>query len=169
MMNKLFSYFAKPKAKKQSVAYRAQEIWWCSFPSHTNAAVERPVLVFRTLGDDAFWALPLTSRASANETPFYFLTSLRGANRKAALAQMRVLKSDQLIRRLGKISSRQFTAVNAAIMEFLAETSPVQPVARLKQTHSTSNRRTPHQAPLVARTARRYSAPASFQSAYALR
>lgn len=41
---------------------------------------------------------------------------------------MRVLRSDQLVRKLGKISDRQFASVNVAVMEFLAETNPIRPV-----------------------------------------
>src|SRR3989344_5939064 len=111
MFKHISHWFSKPKYPRK-VAYRAQEIWWCSVPSATDAAAEKPVLVFRTLGTDTFWGLPLTSRASTKEKPFYFLASLKGVHRTAALSQMRMLRSDQLVRKLGKISDRQFASVN---------------------------------------------------------
>jgi mRNA-degrading endonuclease toxin of MazEF toxin-antitoxin module len=132
MFKHISHWFSKPKYHPKKVAYRAQEIWWCSVPSATDAAAERPVLVFRTLGTDTFWGLPLTSRANTKEKPFYFLASLRGAHRTAALSQMRMLRTDQLIRKVGKISDRQFASVNVAVMEFLAETNPVRP-ARVRR------------------------------------
>lgn len=132
MFKQLSHIFSKKPKREREVKYRTQEIWWCSVPSSTDAAAERPVLVFRTLGTDTFWGLPLTSRASGKETPFYFLTSLKGTNRAGTLSQMRMLRKDQLVRRLGKISDRQFATVNLAVMEFLAETNPVKPVRQIR-------------------------------------
>lgn len=129
-MFKQLSHIFSKKPQPQKKSYRSQEIWWCSVPSATDAAAERPVLVFRSLGTDTFWGLPLTSRASTKEAPVYFLASLRGTNRTATLSQMRMLRSDQLIRKLGKISDRQFANVNVAVMEFLAETNPAKKAAR---------------------------------------
>ncbi|MFZ2555363.1 MAG: type II toxin-antitoxin system PemK/MazF family toxin [Minisyncoccia bacterium] len=124
MFKKIISLLGKVKTPKSGVAFRAQEIWWCSLPTETDAAAERPVLVFRTFGSTVFWGLPLGSRTVEKETPFYFLSSLRGKDRIAALSQMRTIDSSQLVRRLGKISSKQFEGVNAAIVQLLKETDP---------------------------------------------
>jgi mRNA-degrading endonuclease toxin of MazEF toxin-antitoxin module len=156
MFKHISHWFSKPKYHKK-VAYRAQEIWWCSVPSATDAAAERPVLVFRTLGTETFWGLPLTSRASTKEKPFYFLASLKGVHRTAALSQMRMLRSDQLLRKLGKISDRQFASVNVAVMEFLAETNPVRPTRAVRPTRV----RTPLPRPALT--------PRSFQPTYTLK
>lgn len=159
MFKQLSTFFSKKPQRAQEVKYRTQEIWWCSAPSATDAAAERPVLVFRTLGTDTFWGLPLTSRASGKEAPFYFLASLKGANRAGTLSQMRMLRKDQLIRKLGRISDRQFAAVNLAVMEFLAETNPVRP-ARARVRVKPVQLRTP-----LPRT----SAPRTFQPTYTLK
>jgi mRNA-degrading endonuclease toxin of MazEF toxin-antitoxin module len=159
MFKQLSHIFSKKTARVREVNYRAQDIWWCSVPSATDAAAERPVLVFRTLGTDTFWGLPLTSRASGKETPFYFLTSLKGANRTGTLSQMRMLRKDQLIRKLGRISDRQFATVNLAVMEFLAETNPVKPTKQIRP----SRMRTP-----LPRTPRYAQLPA-FKPAYTLK
>lgn len=124
-MMKTFLSLFKIKQPKREVFYRAQEIWWCALPTETDAAAERPVLVFRKFGSDVFWGLPLGSRAVQKETPFFFLASLRGKDRISALSQMRTLNASQLVRRLGKISSKQFEGVNAAVVQLLKETDPV--------------------------------------------
>lgn len=160
MFKRINAWLAKKPEAPRKVAYRTREIWWCSFPTPTDAGAERPVLVFRTLGTDTFWGLPLTSRASGTETPFYFLNSLRGENRTTALSQMRMLRSEQLIRRLGRISDRQFDIVNVAIMEFLAETNPVRPARQVRP----SRVRTP-----LPRTARQKPVISPFQPSYTLK
>lgn len=124
MFKKIISLLSTVKAPKSEAIFRAQEIWWCSLPTEIDAAAERPVLVFRTFGSTVFWGLPLGSRTTEKETPFYFLSSLRGKDRIAALSQMRTIDSSQLVRRLGKISSKQFEGVNAAIVQLLKETDP---------------------------------------------
>ncbi len=124
MFKKIISLFNTTKTPKRDALYHAQEIWWCSLPTETDAAAERPVLVFRKFGSDVFWGLPLGSRAREKETPFYFLSSLKGKNRMNALSQMRTLHTSQLVRRLGKINSKQFEGVNAAIVQLLRETDP---------------------------------------------
>jgi hypothetical protein len=118
MFKKFLKKMFGGKAKK-SVAYRAQEIWWAQ-----TGESESPVLVFRKLNGDMLWALPLTARAAGKNQPLYFLSSLKGKN-QAALSRMRVLRSHQLLRRLSKISDRQFGALNAAVLQSLSETDPL--------------------------------------------
>jgi hypothetical protein len=118
MIKQLFTWFKSP-AQKREVLFRAQEIWWCSLDGGT----EGPVLVFRKFNSGAFWGLPLSARTNGKEAPLYMLASLQGKS-QAALSRMRTLDSSQLVRRVGKISSRQFSVLNSKVVNLLQETDP---------------------------------------------
>lgn len=115
-----------PKEEKRRVLFRAQEIWWCSVEdAHTKTSQELPVLVFRKFENGTFWGLPLTPRNTESNQPFYVLVSFRGKSQAATLSRMRTIPASRLIRRLGKMSGRQFDALNARIFELLRETDPL--------------------------------------------
>jgi hypothetical protein len=58
---------------------------------------------------------------------------------------MRVLTSDALVRRVGKISAKQFEGVNASVLQFLAETTPTKPRVAVRSPYRIRPLRTPLQ------------------------
>ncbi len=144
MFTSLFKHLFKTSRRRPSVPapYRAQEIWWCALGEGEagKKGKEQPVLVFRKFGSDTFWGLPLSSRTDEKNPPFYFLVSLNSKNQSAALSQMRVLHATNLVRRLGKISTKQFADLNLAVNQLLHETDPLRkvPTPSVRKSVSTS-------------------------------
>ena len=110
--------------------FREQEISWCSLGANVGAEedgknefFERPVLIFRKFNREMFWALPMTSKKK--EGKFYFSFPLRSEDRTAILSQIRMLSGKRLIRRISKISDKQFILLDDSIRALLNETDPL--------------------------------------------
>ncbi|MEK7480565.1 MAG: type II toxin-antitoxin system PemK/MazF family toxin [Patescibacteria group bacterium] len=112
--------------KNQSPLFRDQEIWWCSLGANVgveedgkNELFERPILILRKFNREMFWALPMTSRKK--EGKFYCSFAFHNTERTAILSQLRTLSSKRLIRRVGKISDKQFDALRETITTLLTK------------------------------------------------
>lgn len=130
-MNKDFQNWHRLKseidADRISPLFREQEIWWCSLGANVgfeedgkNNLFERPVLVFRKFNKDLFLGFPMTSKKK--EGKYYFSLSLHGTERSVILSQIRVLSAKRLIRRLGKISDKQFLLLENSFVVLIKET-----------------------------------------------
>lgn len=128
MIKQITKWFTTPVRFESHPAFRAQEIWWCALGES-----EGPVLIFRKLNTNAVWALPLTSRTGG----LYVIPQGRGT-----LSRLRILDARQLLRRMGKMSGKQFATLNARVMLSLQETDPLRPrtpiVKRTPQTLRTA-------------------------------
>jgi len=116
-------------AKHKSPLFRKQEIWWCSLGANVgfeedgkNELFERPVLVFRKFNKELFLGLPMTSKKK--EGKYYCAINLHDIGRSAILSQIRVLSGKRLIRRLGKLSDKQFFALENSFILIIKETDP---------------------------------------------
>lgn len=58
------------------------------------------------------------------EGRFYYSFLMHDIERSAILSQLRVLSGKRLIRRLGKVSDKQFALVENAIIALINETDP---------------------------------------------
>ncbi len=112
---------AKIDAQHPSPLFREQEIWWCSLGSNVgteedgkNKLFERPVIVIRKFSKDMFWGVPATLQKK--EGVFYFTFTLFEQEQIALVSQIRTLSGKRLIRRMGKLSTRQFTALKDAVI-----------------------------------------------------
>lgn len=123
----------KSKVDEENILplFRAQEIWWCSLGANVgvetdgkNDLFQRPVVIFRKFNKEMFWGLPLTSKGKSDK-PFYFSISFHGGNVTAVLSQVRTLSAKRLIRRMGKLSDKQFSTLEKAMTDFLKETNPL--------------------------------------------
>lgn len=117
------------EAENKSLLFREQEIWWCSLGANVgfeedgkNELFERPVLIFRKFNKELFFAFPMTSKKK--EGKFYHSIHLHNIERSAILSQLRVLSIKRLIRRLGKISNKQFIGLENAFISLIKETDP---------------------------------------------
>ena len=102
--------------KERDILFHAQEVWWCSLGANVgveadgkNTLFERPVVVFRKLNSEMFWALPLTSKMK-DERPYHFKLTLQNRPQVILLSQMRVLSTKRLIRRLTSLSQNASSA-----------------------------------------------------------
>lgn len=109
--------------------YREQEVWWCSIGANVgfeqdgkNELFERPVLIFRKFNKEMFWALPMTSKNK--EGKFYHPIMLNGITRSIILSQLRLLSTKRLIRRVSKISDKEFGRIGKAIIDVI-KTDPL--------------------------------------------
>ncbi len=116
--------------RRDHVWYRAQEVWWCSFGVNVGREQDgkgekfyRPVLVFRKFKTQMFWAIPITSHQKIGI--FYHQFVLHNIRETAILSQLRILSEKRLVRRLGKISDREFLRLNIAFLSLLNETDPL--------------------------------------------
>ncbi len=106
-------------------AYSSREVWSYRHVDPTTRRVsEKPVLVFRKATDGMFWGLPLTNIGKKGK-PLY-VPRLKNGKKVSALSQMRTLKAERLLRRLGKAGEKEFGALSTAIVRLLAETTPLQ-------------------------------------------
>ena len=109
--------------------FHEREVWWCAIGANVGVeadgkhdSFERPVLVVRKFNKDMFWGVPFTSRARAGE---YFVKTAhdRGIS-WAALSQLRTWSSKRLLRKIGKISEHDFTAVVRGIGNLTKSETP---------------------------------------------
>ena len=107
--------------KAQCVLYREQEVWWSSIGINVgfeqdgkNELFERPVLIFRKFNKEMFWALPMTSKNK--EGKFYYSIMVNGIKRSIILSQLRLLSTKRLIRRVSKISDKEFERIEKAVV-----------------------------------------------------
>jgi mRNA interferase MazF len=110
--------------------FRELEIWWCSMGSNIgfeedgkNQLFERPVLVYRKFNKELFWGVPLTSKERTGR--FYYSFPLFNKKRTIVFSQLRILSGKRLIRRIGKISDKQFQLIEKALLYFINETDPL--------------------------------------------
>lgn len=115
--------------KDELIWFKEKEVWWCAFGANIgdeedgkNELYERPVLIFRKYNRRFFWGLPLTSKLI--DKRYYQKITLHDKNRSVILSQSRALSSKRLLRRIGKISSDQFSLVEDGIIKII-KTEPL--------------------------------------------
>src|ERR1043165_6943987 len=97
------------ESERTTSIFNQQEVWWCSLGANIgvemdgkNRLFERPVLVLHKFNRHMFWGLPLTSKQKTGR--FYHTFVLHGKEEFINFAQLRLLSSKRLIRRMGKVS-----------------------------------------------------------------
>ncbi len=99
-----------------NIYFQEQEIWWCSLGINIGVEVdgrhdsfERPVLIFRKFNSEMFWGLPVTAKNKVGK--FYYNFILHKREQTIIMSQIKALSSRRLIRRLGKLSDKQFLMI----------------------------------------------------------
>ena len=122
MLRKIFTWFASPHQGGETV-YRVREVWmYGHLDQKTWCVSHRPVLVFRKASDGMFWGLPLMN-AGTVEKPMY-VPRLKNGKKVSSLSQMRTLKAERLVQRLGQAEEKEFAILTNAVLRRLAETLP---------------------------------------------
>ncbi len=132
MIKTIVSWFTGSEEPKVELFYRSREVWTYRHTDPiTKRASTRPVLIFRKASDGMFWGLPL-AKTSTNGKALY-VPRLNG-KKVPVLAQMRTLKAERLVRKLGTAGEKEFGVLAASIVRVLAEAVPVpkRPVRRAK-------------------------------------
>lgn len=135
MVNTILSWFVSPHDIKVEPMFKAREIWsYTHLDPKTHRTKERPVLVYRKATDGMFWGLPLQNVGSKGKT--LYVPRMRNGKKVSALSQMRTLKAERLVRRLGVAGEKEFTALNASIVRLLAPEQPKKIVRRPERIYS---------------------------------
>lgn len=135
MVNTILSWFVGPHDIKVEPIFKVREVWsYTHIDPRTQRVVERPVLVYRKATDGMFWGLPLQN-VGKNGKKLY-VPRMRNGKKVSALSQMRTLKVDRLVRRLGVAGEKEFGALNASIVRLLAPERPKNIVRRREQIYS---------------------------------
>lgn len=81
-----------------------------------NELFERPVLIFRKVGREQFYGLPLTSKEKFG--PFYRLVSYGESAGNVCLSQLRVFSTKRLIRKIDVVNEEEFTDLQETFARF---------------------------------------------------
>jgi mRNA interferase MazF len=91
-----------------------REIWWCSIgvnigfeQNGTGEHFDRPVIVIRNFGKNAFWGAFLTSKMKSG--PYYFpIGIIEGRSASVILSQIRFIDTKRLIKKSGVLEEGAF-------------------------------------------------------------
>ncbi|MBI1813154.1 type II toxin-antitoxin system PemK/MazF family toxin [Candidatus Peregrinibacteria bacterium] len=129
-MQKLFDQWNSMKKKldaqedKRTVFFHEREVWWCSIGINVgvesdgkNDHFERPVLIVKKFNGYMLWVIPLTSKKRFGKH-YHRIAHDRGVS-FACLSQLRTISSKRLLRKIGMISTKEFTSVRACIASYI--------------------------------------------------
>lgn len=108
---------------KDSLYVKEREVWWISVGVNVGAEIdgkndlfERPVLIFRKVGREQFYGLPLTSKEKTG--PFYRLVHYGTSVGNVCLSQLRVFSSKRLIRKIDVVNEAEFYSLQETFAQF---------------------------------------------------
>lgn len=108
---------------QDSLYVKEREVWWISVGVNVGAEIdgknelfERPVLIFRKVGREQFYGLPLTSKEKSG--PFYRLVHCGDSAGNVCLSQLRVFSTKRLIRKIDVINEGEFAELQETFARF---------------------------------------------------
>lgn len=108
---------------QDSLYYKEREVWWVSVGVNVGAEIdgknelfERPVLIFRKVGRQQFYGLPLTSKEKSGS--FYRLVHYGESIGNACLSQLRVFSTKRLIRKIDVVTGDEFIELQETFARF---------------------------------------------------
>ena len=111
--------------KRNKVVYfQVRDVFWARpgenvgfEQSGKGSCFMRPILVFKKFNLHVFWGIPLTTQKKNGV--FYYSFELKGRRRSAILSQVRLFDARRLEQKIGKISKKDFNALEKAIQYLL--------------------------------------------------
>tara|TARA_B100000745_G_scaffold28234_1_gene18103 strand:+ start:328 stop:744 length:417 start_codon:yes stop_codon:yes gene_type:complete len=108
---------------QNSLYVKEREVWWISVGVNVGAEIdgknelfERPVLIFRKVGREQFYGLPLTSKEKSG--PFYRLVHYGESTGNVCLSQLRVFSTKRLIRKIEVVKEVEFKDLQDTFAQF---------------------------------------------------
>ena len=96
--------------------FHEREVWWCAIGANVGVEIdgkhhsfERPVLIIRKFNKEMFLGVPLTS--NEHDAQYHIKITHEHGSSWAVLSQLRTWSSKRLLRRIGKASEGDFTAI----------------------------------------------------------
>lgn len=110
---------------RESLYIKDREVWWVSVGVNIgteidgkNKLFERPVLIFRKIGREQFYGLPLTSKEKSGS--FYRLINYSGNFGNVCLSQLRVFSTKRLVRKIGVVREDDFFDLKNSFIHFFS-------------------------------------------------
>lgn len=114
----------KIATRQKTVFFTEREVWWCSLGKNIgheqdgkNYWFERPVLIIKKFNQSSFLAIPLSSKSRAN--PYHHQYTFRQIQRSAIFSQVRMLDQKRLLRKIGKMTEKDFQIIRQKIKTML--------------------------------------------------
>jgi mRNA interferase MazF len=103
--------------------FKEGELWWCNIGMNIGREIfgkgkdfSRPVVIFKKIGGDSFLAIPLTKQLKNGS---WYVPILYGnIERRALLAQIKILDQRRLIRKIGTLSASNIEELKVKFLEF---------------------------------------------------
>lgn len=138
MIRQFFTWFTSPHDALVEPLYKVREVWmYAHIDPQTRRVTECPVLIYRRASDGMFWGLLLSNVGTRGKK--LYVPRLRNGRKGSPLSEMRTLKAERLIRRVGVASEQEFGTLTASIIRRLVHTE-VSPTVRLAQQYARTRR-----------------------------
>jgi mRNA interferase MazF len=105
--------------------FKEGQIWWVNFGQNIgreingkHANFERPAIVLKKFGGDTFWALPVTS-VPKEDRHYYRFVNPDGRQNFVNLSQLRLMSSQRMIRKIGRLAEMDFSAIRNLIKSYI--------------------------------------------------
>ena len=105
--------------------FKEGQIWWVNFGQNIgreingkHANFERPAIVLKKFGGDTFWALPVTSVPKEGRH-YYRFANPDGRQNFVNLSQLRLMSSQRMIRKIGRLDEMDFNAIRNLIKSYI--------------------------------------------------
>lgn len=113
----------KPRSIKEG------DVWWSSIGENVGNEIcgkgdeyLRPVLVFRKLNDNNFWAIPFTSKRHTGD--WYVTFNFNNREQVAVVSQIQNMSTARLRRKIGQLSKGDYKMVFDGFMKLLLKNTP---------------------------------------------
>jgi len=124
MKKKLHFHTKKGRSPKY---FHEREVWWASLGKNIeyeidgkNDLFERPILILKRYSEGMVFILPISTQIKEPKPGYHEHIRINGKLRLVNLTQGRVISTKRLLRRQGKLDSKNFQKVkNAFIKQFL--------------------------------------------------
>lgn len=106
--------------------FHEREIWWCALGINIgseqdgkNELFERPILIVRKISTELVLIAPITSKIGSYEDRV--TTHIAGKESQILIAQIRVVSSKRLLRKIERIKTVRFQEVLIGLVKFILE------------------------------------------------
>jgi mRNA interferase MazF len=117
-------------AVRGKLYFEEREIWWSCLGENIGNEIngkhdvfERPVIILKKLSADILMAIPVTTKLRSGS--WFYAFNVEGQPRRAVLAQIRVISTKRLIRRMGAMSMEDFAGLQKALINLIKTEPPV--------------------------------------------
>ncbi|MDX1949250.1 MAG: type II toxin-antitoxin system PemK/MazF family toxin [Rickettsiales bacterium] len=128
-MEKDYENWCKLKSKidlhKKRPIFFEREIWWCNLGVNIGFEQDgkgkesaRPILVCKKRNAKLLLVVPLSSKIK-EDNPYYHKFTLNGVEQSAIIHQIKTIDSKRLLKKIARLSEKQFYEIIGKIKESL--------------------------------------------------